>query len=322
MKAVTLSGFGDIDVLNLSAAPVPELKSGQVRIRVRASGVNRADLVQRRGHYPPPAGESLLLGLEVAGEILEPNGSRFRAGEKVMALLAGGGYAEEVTVDAGLVLPLPPDYSFAEGAAVMEVFLTAHLNLFTLGGARSGSRVLIHAGASGVGTAGIQLLRSAGAVTWVTVGSPEKAAACEKLGAHPIQYRTEKFENAIATATSGKGVDVILDPVGASYLAENIRTLGPDGRLILIGLMGGTEAPLDLRAVQGKRLQIKGSGLRPLPIETKREVVATFARAFYDRLVRRDIHPIVDRVFPIAEVREAHRYMESNANIGKIILQW
>jgi putative PIG3 family NAD(P)H quinone oxidoreductase len=300
------------------------LQSGQVRIRVRASGLNRADIMQRQGKYPPPAGESEILGLEVAGDVVEAAADvmHWHPGDRVMALVAGGGYAAEACVESGLVMPLPSKLNYEEGAAIPEAFLTAHRNLFTLGGAAAGMTALIHAGASGVGIAAILLLQRIGVPVFATVGSAEKAAAIARLGARAIVYRTEKFDEIIRDETAGRGVDLILDPIGASYLAANFRALALDGRQIQIGLMGGREGSIDLGTLVAKRLQLIGSTLRPLPIARKRATVAAFQNQFLADFESGAVAPTIDRVFPVASAREAHCRMEANENIGKIILRW
>ena len=322
MRAMIYDGFGDSSVIKLKDVPSPELKLNQIRIRVRASGLNRADIVQRKGLYPSQPGESTIPGLEASGEVSEPGESTFRVGDRVMALLGGGGYGEEICVDAGSVLPLPERYSFTEGAAIMEVFLTAHHNLFYLGGVAAGNCALIHAGGSGVGTAGIQLLNDSGVKTFVTVSSPAKAAACERLGATAIDYKSESFAQVILAATDQKGVNVILDPVGGSYLEANLKCLAIKGRLILIGLMGGAEINFNLRPLMQKRAQLIGSMLRILPLEEKREIVGRFKSAFYGKLAAGEIKPIVDSVYPATQAADAQRHMEENRNIGKIVLEW
>lgn len=322
MRAVICRTPGDAKVLSLSDVQRPELRAGQVRIRVGAFGINRADLLQRRGLYPPPPGESEILGLEVAGELVEaaPDVTSFKAGQRVMALIAGGGYAEEVTVDAGLVMPVPASLSDAEAAGVPEAFLTAHHNLFTLGGAKLGSRALIHAGASGVGTAGIQLLRAVSAETFVTVGSREKAAACEALGAMAIDYKSQSFETVVRERTQGKGVDIVLDPVGAQYLAANLKCTAVAGRIVLIGLMSGRETAFDMAPLLGKRISLIGSTLRNLPLDEKRSAVARFREQFLPQLATGEIKPIIDKIYPVEELAQAHERMEANLNIGKIIV--
>jgi len=324
MKAVLYRGAGDLSVIELAQAPAPALAPGQVRIAVHASGVNRADLSQRRGHYPPPPGESELPGLEVAGIVAEtgPRARRFKPGDRVMALLAGGGYAEEVCVDEGLVLPLPEDLSFEQGAAVPEAFVTAHHNLMHLAGVAAGKSALVHAGASGVGTAAIQLLRAEGAAAFATAGSPEKAALCAKLGAVAIEYKTSPFAEAVLDGTQGRGVDAILDPVGASHLAEDLRCLAVGGVVVLIGTMGGKDAALDIAQLMLRRHRLIGSTLRALPLAEKTAAVARFASRFLDELATGRVAPVMDRVFPAARARDAQERMERNLNSGKIVLSW
>jgi tumor protein p53-inducible protein 3 len=324
MKAVLCAGAGDASVMHVGDAPAPELGEGQIRIGVRASGVNRADILQRRGLYPPPAGESEILGLEVAGEVMEvaKRVRNWRAGDRVMALVAGGGYAAEVCVDNKLAMPMPANLSFEEGAAIPEAFITAHHNLFTLGGASKESSALVHAGASGVGTAAIQMLQRIGIRPFATVGSAEKAEAITALGARAVIYRVQNFEDIIRHETNGAGITVILDSIGAGYLNSNLRSLTPDGRLILIGLMGGRQDQIDLGLVLSKRIEIHGSTLRPLPLPRKRATVAAFQKQFFADFEAGTLKPIIDRTFQIESVRDAHAHMEANRNVGKIVLQW
>jgi tumor protein p53-inducible protein 3 len=324
IKAITCSGFGDPSVLQMGEVPRPDLKSGQVRIRVRASGVNRADILQRQGKYAPPIGESEIIGLEVAGDVIETaaNASQWHVGDRVMALVAGGGYAEDVCVDEALVMPLSSSLSFVEGAAIPEAFVTAHLNLFTLGKTSPESTVLIHAGASGVGTAAIQMVRRVGARVFATVGSEEKADAVTRLGATSIRYRSEQFDDVILKETNGQGANVILDPIGASYLAANFRCLAVDGRQIQIGLMGGRKETIDLGILVSKRIRLIGSTLRALPLDRKRAAVAAFRQQFLADIEGKIIMPIIDKIVSAESVQDAHARMESNRNIGKIVLQW
>jgi putative PIG3 family NAD(P)H quinone oxidoreductase len=324
MKAVLCAGAGDVSVLHFGEAPEPKLKDGQIRIGVRASGVNRADIMQRRGLYPPPAGESDILGLEVSGEVLEvaKRVRGWKAGDRVMALVGGGGYAAEVCVDSKLAMPLAPNLSFEQGAAIPEAFITAHLNLFTLGGANAKSIALVHAGASGVGTAAIQMLRRIGAQVFSTVGSAEKAEAVSALGARTIIYRVQSFEEVIRLETESRGVDVILDSIGEGYLGPNIRSLATDGRLVQIGLMGGRQDQIDLGVLLSKRLQLIGSTLRSLPLPRKRAAVAAFSSQFLADFASGDLRPIIDRPIPVESVKEAHAHMEANRNVGKIVLHW
>lgn len=324
MKAIIYDGFGDLSVIKLVDQPSPVLKPGQVRICVRASGLNRADLVQRKGYYPPPPGESEIPGLEVSGEILETEATstKYAVGDRVIALVAGGGYAEEVTVDEGMILPLPPALSFVQGAAIPEAFLTSHHNLFYLGKAAPGQDVLIHSGASGIGTAALQLLRAIKCRTFTTVGNAEKAEFCRTLGAQTILYKKEDFSEVVLKATEQKGVHLILDTIGGSYLEKNIKSLALGGTSVLIGLMGGDEGKLDLGALLTKRARIIGSTLRNLPLAEKRAVVERFTSQFSKLLVVAAIKPVVDEVFSPEEVQKAQSRMEKNENTGKIIIEW
>src|SRR5215468_10023641 len=274
MRAIVVREPGDERVLVLGEVPSPPLGETDVRIRVRATAVNRADLLQRQGFYPPPPGASPILGLECAGEVAEV-GARVTGvtpGQRVMALLAGGGYAEEAVVEQGSVLPLPPGMSDEEAAAFPEVFLTAFLNLFMpgLGALAPGESALVHGGGGGVGTAAIQLLRESGNRCIVTVGSPEKARRCLELGASDaIDYRTEDFAAHVHALTGDRGVDVILDHIGGRYLAQNLASLAVEGRLVEIGLMGGAQADLNLALVLSRRLAIIGSTLRGRSVAQK-----------------------------------------------------
>lgn len=296
------------------------LESGQVRLRVAWAGVNRADLMQRAGHYPPPPGESAILGLEVSGTVTEagPGVERLRAGDKVCALLAGGGYAEEVVVDARQVLPVPEGLGLRQAAALPEVYATAWLNLFMEGALAAGERVLLHAGASGVGTAAIQLCRAFGHPCFVTVGSEEKLAACRALGAEAGWNRHDgSFVEAVK---AWGGADMILDPVGASYLADNQQVLNADGRLVLIGLMGGRTSELDLGRMLMKRQRLIGSTLRAKPPAAKGAILDALLTHVWPRLVSGVLKPLVDRTWPIAEAEAAHEHMKRDANIGKVLL--
>lgn len=326
MRAVIYEGFGDVSVIQVKEVSPPKLLPGQVRIKVHASGLNRADISQRQGLYPPPAGESDIPGLEIAGVVLEsaPETIGFRNGDRVMALLAGGGFAEEACVDAGLVMPLPLDMSFVEGAATVEAFLTAHLNLFQLGQVQAGQDVLIHAGASGVGTAALQLLKGIAGKVFATVGSPEKAKACADLGAVPILYKKADFADGVLGQTAGKGVELILDPVGADYFTQNLKALAAGGTIVHIGSLGGTRTTLDLGVLMRKRARLVGSTLRALPLPQKRLVVQRFWKEEGSRFWKgpAKLGPIIDRVYPAEQAREAQARMESNLNIGKIVLSW
>lgn len=325
MKAVLLSGFGGVDVLRIGESPDPVPNDDELLVRVRATALNRADLLQRRGKYPPPEGASPILGLEMAGEVIVAGRAvrEYREGDRVCALLPGGGYAQRVTIPAGLAIRLPDRISDEEGAAIPEAFLTAYRNLFLLGGLRAGQTVLLHAGASGVGTAAIQLVRDAGAVALVTAGSGAKIGRCLELGARAGWNRTQgPFAPWVAAETGGKGVDLILDCVGAAYYEENIASLAEGGKLIVIGLMGGSVAPkLDLAPLVMRGLAIVGSRLRGLRVEIKRELTERFAAYAMPRFAEGTLRPVVDSVYDWRDVARAHARMESNANIGKIVLR-
>ncbi|MBW5800836.1 NAD(P)H-quinone oxidoreductase [Halomonas elongata] len=300
---------------------IPGPGAHEVRLKVAWAGVNRADLMQRAGHYPPPPGASTVLGLEVSGTITELGDDvrGLSVGQPVCALLAGGGYAEEVVVDAHQVLPLPEDFSLREAAALPEVFATAWLNLFMEGALGAGDRVLLHAGASGVGTAAIQLCRAFGYPCFVTVGSEAKLAACRELGADAGWNRHEgSFVDAVQR---WGGADMILDPVGASYLADNQRVLNEDGRLVVIGMMGGRQAELDMGRMLMKRQRLIGSTLRARPPEAKGRILAALAEHVWPRLAAGELRPLVDRTWPIEEAEAAHDHVRADANTGKVLLE-
>jgi len=324
MRAIVQDKPGDEDVLRLGEAPTPELRPGALRLRVRAAGVNRADLLQRQGLYPPPPGASEILGLECAGEVAEvgPGVSGWKVGDRAMALLAGGGYAEEVVVDAGSALPVPERLSFEEAAGVPEVFLTVHLNVFRLAGLPDGGAVLVHGGGSGIGTAAIALVKEAGGRIVVTAGSKEKCDRCLALGADlAVNYRSEDFVEGAKQLTDGRGVDVVLDPIGADYLERNLKSLAPGGRLVVIGLQGGAKAELHLGALLAKRLQVIGSTLRARPDDEKAAIAAGFRERFGEALAAGRVAPVLDRVLPLAEAAEAHRVMKASEHFGKIVLK-
>ena len=330
MKAILVDHPGDEQVMRLGETPAPDLVPGGLRIRVHATAVNRADLLQRQGFYPPPPGASSILGLECAGEVVEvaPGVESFRPGDRVMALLAGGGYAEEVVVDAGSAMPVPERLSLEEAAALPEVFLTAHLNLFELGALRDGASTggaggsaLVHGGGSGVGTAAIQLVKAARGTVLVTAGSETKCARCRALGADAAFDYHGAWADAVRAQTDGRGVDVVLDPIGASYLASNLDVLAVGGRLVIIGLMGGARAEVALGLLLVRRLSVIGSTLRTRPPEEKAALVAAFRRRFGADLAAGRIRPVVDRVLPLEAAPEAHRAMKASEHFGKIVLR-
>ena len=324
MRCVKVKEPGGPDVLEIVDLPEPGPGTGQLLVRNFAAGLNRADLLQRRGLYPPPAGESDILGLEFAGEVAAVGEGieSFARGDRVFGLCAGGAYAELLLVDASLAVPIPSNMSYESAAAVPEAFYTAEDGVFSLGELAEGEAVLIHAGASGVGTAAIQLAAAAGARVIATAGTAEKAARCEELGAAlGVNYRERDFTEAVDELTGGAGADLLLDLVGASYWDRNISSLRVGGRLVLLGLVGGTRTEADLGAVLRKRLRIIGSVMRSRSIEEKSEVTARFRERILPRIESGELKAIVDSILPFEEVRDAHVRMEENLNIGKIILR-
>ena len=323
MKQVTLPAYGGPEVLTMAEAPEPEPGPGELLVRVRAAGVNRADCLQRAGTYPMPPGLGNVPGLELAGVVAAtgPGVTSFASGDRVFALVAEGGYAEYALVDAGLAVPIPENWSFVEGAAVIEVFCTANETVFELGGLGKGQSILVHAGASGVGTAAVQMAKQAGATVHFTAGSRAKIDRVLALGAdHGILYKTEDFVEEVLRITRGEGVDVVEDFIGADYLARNLSVLKPAGTLLLVGLMGGQVTPFDLGGMLRKRLSIRGFTLRAQPIGNKRAIVGRFRERWLSLLAAGSIRPIIHEVVPFAEVRRAHQMMEANENFGKIIL--
>jgi putative PIG3 family NAD(P)H quinone oxidoreductase len=300
----------------------PEPKENEVQIRVHASAVNRADLLQRQGMYPPPPEASDVMGLECAGEVTAVGASvsGFSIGDSVCALLAGGGYAQVVCVDAGSALPIPKGLTMEQGAALPEVFATAWLNLFMEANLQTGESVILHAGASGVGTAGIQLCKAFGNPVFVTVGSQEKLDACIELGAASGSNRHDGGFVEAAQAFGPTGVDVILDPVGGAYLHDNLNVLSLGGRLVLIGLMGGAQTDINLAALMIKRLRIVGSTLRARPLQEKAEVMSQLYSKVWPKIEAGDISAIVDTVIPIEQTDDAHQLVASDKTIGKVIL--
>ena len=322
MRAVLVEAPGGADQLRLGEAPRPEPGAGEVRVRVHATALNRADLLQRQGQYPPPPGASEILGLEAAG-IIEAVGEGVdggRLGARVMALLPGGGYAEYVTLPARMAIPIPENLTLEEAAAVPEVFLTAYQALHWLGAVEAGQRVLVHAGASGVGTAAIQLARAAAATVYVTASAP-KHEACLALGAEAaIDYRTEDFAERIADLTGGAGVHVILDFIGASYFDQNLAALGTDGRLVLLAMMGGTTVEqVNLARLFRKRIHLITT-LRSRSVDYKIRLTEAFSADALPRFKTGVLRPVIDSVRDWTEVRAAHRHMEANRNVGKIVL--
>lgn len=320
MKAILFDQPGGPEVLYVGTTPRPVAGPGELLVKVHATALNRADTLQRKGQYPPPPGESTILGLELSGEVVEVGlgVTRWKPGDKVCGLVGGGGYAEYAILRADMAFEIPSGYSWAQAAAIPEAFLTAWQCLRWITRLQKGEHVLIHAGASGVGSAAIQLARELGAVVWVTA-SASKHAFCTTLGAHKcIDYHAEDF----AEVLGGAAVDVVVDCIGGTYFQKNLHVLRMDGRMVLLAMMGGAQVPeVDLRPVLGKRLMIQGSTLRNRSMDYKAalcEDLHTFAWPLFEEGVLRSI---VDRIFNFEEVVAAHQYMEENRNQGKIILQ-
>jgi putative PIG3 family NAD(P)H quinone oxidoreductase len=323
MRAITLRTPGGPEVLELTEIPDPTPTPEQLLVRVRVSALNRADTLQRRGLYPPPPGESDILGLELAGEV-EAVGSAtqgFHVGDRVFGLVGGGGYAEKAVIDYRMAMPIPPGWDFFEAAAIPEVFFTANETLFTLGQLAPGETVLIHAGASGVGTAGIQMARHIGARVLATAGSPDKIERITALGADAgINYKTEDFAERVRELTNRAGVELVQDFIGAAYWQRNLRCLKVGGRLVLVGLMGGTKIEADLGLILSRRLHIMGSVMRSQSLESKIAITQRFRERWLPLLAEGKLRPIIDTSFPLAEAAAAHQYMEDNRNVGKIML--
>jgi putative PIG3 family NAD(P)H quinone oxidoreductase len=304
--------------------PDPSCGPGEVLVDIYAAAVNRADVAQRAGHYPPPPGASDILGLDMAGIIREVGAevTGWQPGDRVCALLGGGGYAEQVAVPAGMLMPMPEGWSFVEAACLPEVYLTAFVNIFMEAGFQPGETVLVHGGASGVGTAAIQLVHQAGGKVLATAGSAAKVEACRELGADlAVNYRTEDFVAQVQANTEGAGVDIILDMVGADYLAGNLELLRLRGRLVIIATQSGARAEINLAALMGRRLRIIGSVLRARSLAEKIAIKEQFLARFAPLLASGAIRPVIDRVYPIQDAEAAHRRMAANENIGKLVLQ-
>lgn len=319
MKAILVEG----DELIWGDAPEPSLGAGEVKIDNRATAINRADLAQRTGGYPPPPGASPILGLECAGVVREVGEgvTRVKSGDEVCALLAGGGHAEVVVAPAGQVLPKPKGLSFAEAAALPEVFATAWINLFHEAAAQPGERILLHAGASGVGTAAIQMCREFGNPTFVTAGSESKIARCTELGADAGFNRHDgSFVDAVREWSEG-GVDVILDPVGAAYLPDNLKCLNLDGRLVIIGLLGGAVAEVPLGAMMVKRQRIIGSTLRARSVAAKAAVMDALQEHVWPLIESGTITPIIETILPVQQAGAAHDLLATNDTFGKVVLE-
>ena len=325
MRFIDLPSHGGPEVMRLSQTPLPKPAKGEVLVKVEAAGVNRPDVAQRQGTYPPPTDASPILGLEIAGEVvaLGEGVTEFKLGDKVCALANGGGYAQYCTVPAGQALPFPKGYDAVKAAALPETFFTVWANLFQMAGLTEGESVLIHGGTSGIGTTAIQLARAFGAEVYATAGSAEKCEACVKLGARrAINYREEDFAAVIKAETDGKGVDVVLDMIGAAYFEKNLSALAKDGCLSIIAFLGGAVAEkVNLTPIMVKRLTVTGSTMRPRTADEKRAIRDDLVAEVWPLIESGQLAPVINRVFTLDEVVEAHRLMESSNHIGKIVMR-
>jgi putative PIG3 family NAD(P)H quinone oxidoreductase len=323
VRAVVIAEPGGPEVLTLAEVPDPSPEADEVLITIAAGGVNRADLMQRQGLYPPPPGAPPYPGLECSGRVAAAGTgvTGWQEGDEVCALLAGGGYAEAVAVPAVQVLPVPAGLTTTEAAALPEVACTVYANVFMAARLAPGETLLVHGGASGIGTMAIQLARAHGARIAVTAGSPAKLERCRELGADlAIDYRTEDFATAIADFTGGRGADVILDIMGAAYLPRNIGALATGGRLVVIGLQGGSVGDLDLGTMLRRRLTVHAASLRARPVAEKAAIVAAVREHVWPLIAAGQVRPVIDTILPLAEAPQAHRLMEAGGHIGKILL--
>jgi len=315
---------GGPEVMQWAERPMPKAGAGEVLIKVAAAGVNRADILQRQGNYPPPEGAGDILGMEVAGEIaaVGAKANRWKVGDKICALLAGGGYAEYATVPEGQCLPVPGNISFIEAAALPEAVVTVWANLFEAGGLQAGQTALVHGGSSGIGTVAIQMAKAAGAKIFVTAGSAEKCEACRKLGADlAIDYKTEDFVVAIERKTGKRGVDVVLDMVGGDYVARNLSALAPGGRHVSIAVQGGKTASIDLWHIMRKRLVLTGSTLRHRTPAEKARLMREVEEKAWPWVAEGKVKPLIYKAFILQNAAQAHKVMESGAHIGKMVLE-
>ena len=323
MRAIEITEPGGPEVLRIGERPVPEPGEGEVLIKVAAAGVNRPDVMQRTGMYPPPPGASDIPGLEIAGTVaaLGADAGGVQEGDLVCALVAGGGYADYCVAPASLCLPVPEVLSAAQAAAIPETFFTVWTNVFDRGRLASGESLLVHGGSSGIGTTAIQLAKAFGATVYVTAGSDEKCTACTELGADAaINYRGEDFVARISELTNERGVDVILDMIGGDYLPRNLKSLAVEGRIVQIALQGGPKVQMNLLPIMLKRLTLTGSTLRPRTVAQKAMIAHSLREKVWPLLESEKVRPIIHATFPLAEASEAHRMMESSQHIGKIVL--
>jgi putative PIG3 family NAD(P)H quinone oxidoreductase len=323
MQAIEIAAPGGPEQLRLTSRPVPTCGAGEVLVRVAAAGVNRPDVMQRQGRYPPPPGASDLPGLEIAGEIaaLGPGVSGFSLGDRVLALLPGGGYAQYAMAAAPLCLPVPDGVTMIEAAAIPETYFTVWTNLFQRGGCKSGDTVLIHGGTSGIGTTAIQLASAWGARVYATAGSAHKCRACEQLGAtRGVDYNKEDFVEVMRAETGGQGVDLILDMVAGSYVARNIEAAAMEGRIVTISLLGGARAEINMGHIMQKRLTLTGSTLRTRTVAQKTIVAEAVRKNVWPLLAAGRCKPVIHASFPLAQASAAHTLMESSQHVGKIVL--
>jgi NADPH2:quinone reductase len=324
MHHIAMEVPGGPEVLVLATGPVPRPATGEVLIRVAAAGINRPDILQRTGNYPPPPGASPILGLEVSGTVaaLGAEVTGWHEGDAVCALVAGGGYAEYCVAPAPQCLPVPKGVALVDAAGLPETFFTVWTNVFDRGRLAAGESFLVHGGSSGIGTTAIQLAHAFGARVFATAGSPEKCAVCRDLGAErAIDYRQEDFVAVLKEATQGRGVDVILDMVGGPYVEKNLRALALEGRLVQIAFLQGSKVTLDLAHLMVRRQTITGSTLRPRPVADKAAIARNLRDKVWPLIEAGKVRPVIDRTFPLAEAAAAHRLMESSAHIGKILLR-
>ncbi|MGF7083062.1 NAD(P)H-quinone oxidoreductase [Mucilaginibacter sp. UYCu711] len=326
MKAVVITHPGAPEVLQLAERPIPQFTADEVLVKVAAAGVNRPDVAQRKGHYPPPADAPQdIPGLEIAGVITDVGAkvTRFKVGDKVCALVVGGGYAEYCNIPEGQCLPIPGNLTFVEAASLPETFFTVWSNVFDRARLQPGESLLIHGGSSGIGVTAIQMAKALGSTVYVTAGSAKKCKFCEHLGADKaINYKTEDFVAVLKELTKNKGVDVILDMVGGDYTPRNLRVLADDGRLVLINMMEGKDTQIDLSLILRKRLTITGSALRARDVAFKSAIAAALQKNIWPLIASGQIKPVVNAVFTAAKAADAHALMESSNHIGKIVLNF
>lgn len=328
MRAIEITAPGKADVLRETERPTPTFGAGDALIRVAASGVNRPDVLQRKGLYPVPPGASDIPGLEVAGTIVDGDrdalaAAGFAIGARVCALVAGGGYAEYCVAPIGQCLPSPANLSDVEAASLPETFFTVWSNVFDRARLQAGETLLVHGGSSGIGVTAIQMAKAWGATVITTVGSADKAAACRALGAdHAIDYKTQDFVAEVLRLTGGKGADVVLDMVAGDYIGRDVKCLAEDGRIVIIAVQGGAQSTVDSSLVLRRRLTITGSTLRPRPVEFKAQIASSLRKTAWPWLESGVVKPVIYKVFPAAEAAKSHELMESNRHIGKLVLAW